>query len=121
MGSADLADDELTALIDTLSGPPPGTAASGRSLLGAGAASGTADWGIQIGAFSDAADGVAAINEVVSAMPDVLSSARGQIIEVPTGAAPLYRARLMGLDYRSASTACWHLMAAGEACMPIAP
>ena len=108
MGSADLADEELTALINSLSGPSP-------------TASGAADWGIQIGAFSDAADGVAAINDVVAAMPDVLGSARGQIIEVPTGATPLYRARLMGLDYRSASTACWHLMASGEACMPIAP
>jgi D-alanyl-D-alanine carboxypeptidase len=78
-------------------------------------------WGIQVGAFTrrEPAEQAAAI--AISSMPEMLAGARPQVIEVITGTATIYRARLSGLAEANAHEACRQLRARQAACLTVRP
>jgi D-alanyl-D-alanine carboxypeptidase len=78
-------------------------------------------WGVQIGAFSDAAAGRRAIRAVKGRLPTLLADASPAMVAVQTASGPLYRARLMGLDEAAARTVCASLERAGEGCLMVSP
>jgi D-alanyl-D-alanine carboxypeptidase len=80
-----------------------------------------AGWGVQVGAFSDAAAGRRAIRAVKGRLPTLLADASPAMIAVQTASGPLYRARLMGLDEAAARKVCASLERAGKACLMVAP
>jgi D-alanyl-D-alanine carboxypeptidase len=78
-------------------------------------------WGIQVGAFTRREPAEQAAAAVISLMPDILAGAEAQVIEVITGSATIYRARLTGLAERSAHEACRQLRTRQAACLAVRP
>ncbi|EWY39327.1 D-alanyl-D-alanine carboxypeptidase [Skermanella stibiiresistens SB22] len=101
---------------DTALGLPTDKPASGPA-----AKSAVGPWGIQVGAFGDAAAGRRALDSVSRRLPSLLASANPQMIPVTTGGGRLFRARLMGLDEATARSVCASLTRAGEDCIMIGP
>jgi D-alanyl-D-alanine carboxypeptidase len=66
----------------------------------------TGSWGIQIGAYSDAAIGRQALANLMTSMPDQLGKADAQVQPVSSGGIAMYRARLMALDKKTAQSVC---------------
>jgi D-alanyl-D-alanine carboxypeptidase len=79
------------------------------------------NWGIQVGAFSDADVGRRALDSVSRRLPSLLASAYPQMVPVTTGSGRLFRARLMGLDESAARTVCASLERSGEGCLTVDP
>lgn len=78
-------------------------------------------WGIQVGAYSDPAMGRQALSNLVRSMPQWLGSA-GQVVEkVSAGSVTMYRARLMGLDEKTARAACTYMARHQQSCLTVAP
>ncbi len=78
-------------------------------------------WGIQVGAFFDAALSQRAIDAAKNSVPDLLVSAPRIVMPVETSRGRMYRARIMGLDEEEALAACGRLQAAGSDCLPLSP
>ena len=78
-------------------------------------------WGIQVGAFYDAAQSQRAIDAAKNRVPDLLVSAQRIVIPVETSRGRMYRARIMGLDESEALAACGRLQATGNDCLPLSP
>ncbi len=78
-------------------------------------------WGVQIGAYSDAASGQQAIAAIVNMMPQVLGSADPQVTPVTNETATLYRARLMSLDQQTAQSICSWMIKRGQGCLTVGP
>ncbi len=78
-------------------------------------------WGIQVGAFTRREPAEQAAAAVISLMPDMLAGAQAQVIEVITGSATIYRARLTGLAERNAHEACRQLRVRQAACLAVRP
>ena len=79
------------------------------------------NWGIQIGAYSDQETGRAALQSIVANLPQVLSHAEPQVQQVGGVGVPMYRARLMALDQKSAISACAWLIRHGQGCLTVSP
>ena len=77
-------------------------------------------WGIQVGAFTRREPAEQAAAAVISTIPE-LAGAQPQVIEVITGSATIYRARLTGLAERNAHEACRQLRARQAACLTVRP
>jgi D-alanyl-D-alanine carboxypeptidase len=90
---------------------PPSTASTPDSL----------NWGIQIGAYSDAAIGAQALSDLTSSMPDQLTGADPQVQKISSGGVPMYRARLMSLDKKTAQSICSYLIQHGKSCLTVEP
>ena len=78
-------------------------------------------WGIQVGAFFDAATSQRAIDSAKNRVPDLLVSAPRIVMPVETSRGRMFRARIMGLDEEDALAACNRLQAAGNDCLPLSP
>jgi len=78
-------------------------------------------WGVQVGAFTRREPAARAAANAMSVLPDVLGATRPQVIEVITGTATIYRARLTGLDETAAREACRLLKARQSACLAVRP
>ncbi len=78
-------------------------------------------WGIQVGAFYNAAQSQRAIDAAKNRVPDLLVSAQRIVIPVETSRGRMYRARIMGLDESEALAACGRLQATGNDCLPLSP
>ncbi|MDR3450076.1 MAG: D-alanyl-D-alanine carboxypeptidase [Alphaproteobacteria bacterium] len=85
------------------------------------AASNGNDWGIQIGAYSDASIGQQALAGLTSSMPDMLNGADPKVEKVSAGGVTMYRARLMALDKRTAQSVCSYLVQRGKSCLTVEP
>jgi D-alanyl-D-alanine carboxypeptidase len=109
--------DQIAALTANLAP----TSASLTSSAAAAEAPKAAEWGIQVGAFSDPDAGRRALADVARRMPTLLASAYPQMLPITTGSGRLFRARLMGLDESMARTVCGSLARTGEDCLTVAP
>ncbi len=79
------------------------------------------NWGIQIGAYSDAKIGQQALENVMASLPAIMSKAQQQLTPVATAnGGAVYRARLINLDPHSAQMACAWLIKRGQSCLTIA-
>lgn len=79
------------------------------------------DWSIQVGAFNDKAQGQRAVNQATQKAGTLLDSATPHLMEVSTGKGILYRARLTGLDEKTARRTCAQLAKAGQQCLTLPP
>ncbi|HET8728907.1 MAG TPA: lytic transglycosylase domain-containing protein [Alphaproteobacteria bacterium] len=77
-------------------------------------------WGIQVGAFSSAEVSGLVAEQAQQLMVDILGHSQIRIVEVPTEAGTLYRARLVGITESQADDACRHLIARGGSCIRVA-
>jgi D-alanyl-D-alanine carboxypeptidase len=79
-------------------------------------------WGIQIGAYSDEAIGQQALARIVSTMPQLLGKADPVMVKTSTGGDDImYRARLMGIEQKTAESACSWLVQHGQSCLTVKP
>ena len=79
------------------------------------------NWGIQIGAYSDAAIGQQALAGLVASMPNLLSGGQIQMQKVSAGGIVMYRARLMSLDKKTAQSVCSYLLQHNKSCLTVEP
>jgi D-alanyl-D-alanine carboxypeptidase len=85
------------------------------------ASSGSASWGVQIGAYSDPAVGRQALAALVNSAPQILGNAAPQVQKIATGNVNMYRARLMSLDQHTAEAVCASIVKQGNTCQTVAP
>ena len=83
--------------------------------------SGNGAWGIQVGAYNDPAIGRQALAGIVQSMPQLLARAAPAVQEVSAGGVTMYRARLEGLDEKTARAVCGYLVSRGQSCLTVAP
>jgi D-alanyl-D-alanine carboxypeptidase len=76
-------------------------------------------WGVQLGAFTSRALGQQALAKMSKAIPSLLGDAKASVVEVATRQGKVFRARLMGLDEKSARDACTRLQRSGQHCVPV--
>lgn len=79
------------------------------------------NWGIQIGAYSDADIGRQALANITSSMPQILGSGEPQLQKIVISGTTLYRARLMDLDQKTAQNVCSYLTQHGQSCLTVGP
>lgn len=102
------------SLVSTANAAVP-TAAAPRAAAGPG-------WGIQVGAFNDKAAGQRAVAQATAKAGTILDKALPNLVEVRTDRGEtIYRARLVGLDEKTARRACATLSKAGQGCMTVPP
>ncbi len=78
-------------------------------------------WGVQIGAYSNPEVGQQALAGLISSLPQILGSAQPDIQPVAVGNSTMYRARLMGLDTKTAQEVCAYLTQRGTSCLTVGP
>ncbi|HYE49244.1 MAG TPA: D-alanyl-D-alanine carboxypeptidase family protein [Azospirillaceae bacterium] len=78
-------------------------------------------WGVQVGAFGDKAAGQRAVAQATEKAGGLLNSAVPHVAEARSKDGTLYRARLMGLDEKTARAACARLSKAGQGCLTVPP
>ncbi|MBP7335506.1 D-alanyl-D-alanine carboxypeptidase [Niveispirillum sp.] len=78
-------------------------------------------WAIQVGAFNDKAQSQRAVNQATQKAGTLLDSATPHLMEVSTTKGTLYRARLTGLDEKTARRACAQLSKSGQKCLTLPP
>jgi D-alanyl-D-alanine carboxypeptidase len=85
------------------------------------ARAGGGTWGVQIGAYSNAAIGRKALSSLVSNMSGLPSKPLPQVQKVSAGGTVMYRARLMALDKKTAENICSYLTQRGKSCLTVEP
>ncbi|HYG88671.1 MAG TPA: D-alanyl-D-alanine carboxypeptidase [Azospirillum sp.] len=83
--------------------------------------SGGEGWIIQVGAFGSKEAGQKALAQASRKLPRLLGDAKPSVVEIPGKKGKVYRARLVGLDEKSARTACTQLQKTGHHCVAISP
>lgn len=78
-------------------------------------------WGIQVGAFNDRAAGQRAVSAATQRAGSLLDKAIPHVLEVSTAKGPIFRARLMGMDEKTARQACARLAKTGQGCLTVPP
>jgi len=80
------------------------------------------NWGIQIGAYSDANLAQQALSAVAANMPQTLGTAAADVQTVQAiGGGVLYRARLIAIDQQTAQNACAWMVQHGQTCLTVGP
>ncbi|MDE2029050.1 MAG: D-alanyl-D-alanine carboxypeptidase, partial [Alphaproteobacteria bacterium] len=79
------------------------------------------NWGVQIGAFSDAAIGRQALASLVASMPGRLGQADKVVEPISVGGVSMYRARLMAMNEETARSLCVYLIQHGQSCLTVQP
>ncbi len=74
-------------------------------------------WSVQVGAFARQDSISVAIGEAMRAAPELLADAHAFVVPLATRRGVIYRARLVGLDQRTAAQVCARL----DDCLAIAP
>ncbi len=87
----------------------------------ASAAKSAEKWGIQVGAFSSRDASQKALAQAVRQAPFLLRGAKHNVAEARNGKEKVFRARLVGLDEKSARKACSELTRHGHRCVAVAP
>jgi D-alanyl-D-alanine carboxypeptidase len=75
------------------------------------------NWGVQIGAYDNPDLGHQALANLVRTMPQLLSNADQIIEKVSIGGIFMYRARLVGMDERTARSVCSFMVRHGRSCL----
>ncbi|HYC03181.1 MAG TPA: D-alanyl-D-alanine carboxypeptidase family protein [Azospirillaceae bacterium] len=78
-------------------------------------------WGVQVGAFSDRAASQRAVAQATERAGGLLNGAVPHLSEARADRGTIYRARLMGLDEKTARAACARLAKAGATCLTVPP
>ena len=78
-------------------------------------------WGVQVGAFSTREAGNRALVQANKQAPFLLRNAKKTLVEAKTGDTKVFRARMTGLDEKSARQICSELTRHGHRCVPVAP
>ncbi len=78
-------------------------------------------WEVQIGSFSNRKQGLAAIASAKKKAPSYLKGAVAKVVPAKSGKKTIYRARLSGLDEKSARLACDSLTNKGNTCLTLPP
>jgi D-alanyl-D-alanine carboxypeptidase len=78
-------------------------------------------WSIQVGAFNDKQAGQRAVSHATQQAGTLLDSATPHVMEVSTAKGTIYRARLTGLDEKTARRACSQLSKKGQNCLTVPP
>ena len=78
-------------------------------------------WGIQVGAYNDPAIGRQALAGLMQSLPQYLGRAAPTVQEISAGGVTMYRARLQGLDEKTARAVCAYLVRHGQSCLTVAP
>jgi D-alanyl-D-alanine carboxypeptidase len=92
---------------------PP--ASTSKVRLGGG------DWGVQIGAYSNAEVGRHALETLTSSMSGELGNPDPQVQKIAAGGIVMYRARLMSLNKKTAQNLCSYLNQRGKSCLTVEP
>ncbi|WP_448207684.1 D-alanyl-D-alanine carboxypeptidase family protein [Azospirillum sp. sgz302134] len=79
------------------------------------------DWGVQVGAFSSRDAGNKALVQASKQAPFLLRNAKKNVVEVKNGQAKVYRARMLGLDEKTARKVCSELTRHGQRCVAVSP
>jgi D-alanyl-D-alanine carboxypeptidase len=77
------------------------------------------NWGVQIGAYDDPDIGHQALSNLIQAMPQLLSNADQVVEKVSIGGILMYRARLVGVDEKTARTVCSYMVKHGQSCLTV--
>jgi len=77
-------------------------------------------WGIQVGAYSDVSGAQQALSSMAQNMVALLGNAEQSVqkVTMPDGS-PMYRARFMGLDQKTARDACSYMVRHGQSCLVV--
>ncbi len=79
-------------------------------------------WGIQIGAYNDAASGKQALSVMGRGMPQLLGRTDQVLQKVSTNEGNIiYRARFMGMEQKIARSICAYLVKHGQGCLIVMP
>lgn len=133
-GGGDLPADTAAAAIGPLTAPggraafvltPPTTAIETAGpvppVMPQAAADTRGAWGVQVGTFEQEASGLTRLQEVMAAHPRLLGIGFPNIVRAETESGVLYRARIYGISYESAASACALLTRQGTTCLTLAP
>lgn len=104
---------QAPAMSAGLTMPPPPVATAAPKT--------TQQWAIQIGAYRNRAGSEQAVQALGLHLPRHLAKARYEIIAVKNDNTTMYRARLIGLDEKSARSICGSVTKAGRSCSLIPP
>jgi D-alanyl-D-alanine carboxypeptidase len=84
--------------------------------------SATGGWAVQVGAYTDPDQARRVAESVRNLAPSQLGSARAVLgTTAPFGNRVLFRARLSGLSWENALSACGQLARAGQTCVAVPP
>ncbi|MFD1627477.1 D-alanyl-D-alanine carboxypeptidase [Azospirillum griseum] len=78
-------------------------------------------WGIQVGAFATRAAGQKALTQANKQAPFLLRGAKTAVLETKNGKDTVYRARMVGMDEKTARKACSELNRHGLRCVAVSP
>lgn len=78
-------------------------------------------WGVQVGAFASRDAGQKALAQAIKQAPFLLRAAKQHLVAGKTGGETVYRARLIGLDEKSARKVCSELTRHGHRCVAVSP
>ncbi|WP_345772398.1 D-alanyl-D-alanine carboxypeptidase family protein [Azospirillum baldaniorum] len=78
-------------------------------------------WGVQVGAFSTREASNRALTQATKQAPFLLRAAKPAVMPVKANGSTVYRARMVGLDERTARKVCSELTRNGHRCVPVSP
>lgn len=79
------------------------------------------NWGVQIGAFSSKRLGERSLASIARNMPELIGQADRILQKVSAKGVPLYRARFMGMDEKTARILCAAMVKRGKTCHIVTP
>jgi len=78
-------------------------------------------WGIQVGAYTNRKASERAVADASKTLSNLVSGAQPAYVTIGTKKGIVYRARLTGLDEKTAKTACARLSKSGQKCHTVSP
>ncbi|MDQ7018238.1 MAG: D-alanyl-D-alanine carboxypeptidase family protein [Robiginitomaculum sp.] len=97
------------------------TASTPQRNLAAAPPAPAGQWGIQVGAYSSAAQASARLHHISDIAQNELAGHAGHIAEGERNGAPLYRVRFLGLSPVGARALCAKLNRLGQSCFAVPP
>ncbi|MDD3030063.1 MAG: D-alanyl-D-alanine carboxypeptidase [Alphaproteobacteria bacterium] len=119
VASVDQRDD--LSLPQRLSELAPSSGGHAVAVASARKATDASSWGVQIGAYSDAAVGRRVLTSLVSEIEGFQAEPDPQVQKINAGGITMYRARLMSLDKDTAQNICSYLVRQGKSCLTVQP
>lgn len=80
-----------------------------------------AAWGVQVGSFPNRQQSLVAIKHAKNRAPRLLKHAKAKVVQIKNGKKNLYRARLNGLDEKTARLACEAIISQSGRCVTLPP
>ncbi|WP_286192336.1 D-alanyl-D-alanine carboxypeptidase family protein [Roseomonas genomospecies 6] len=78
-------------------------------------------WGVQVGAFSTREASNRALSQATKQAPFLLRAAKPAVTPVKANGSTVFRARMVGLDEKTARKVCSELTRSGHRCVPVSP